>query len=116
VNLDRLRFLWLSYSLGPNEGWIAVRRNRLALSVFEALPPDLAEAALNEFARMLKSGLYDDTMSIFIGPGWAIRDQLLSHLTSVPKRYREEFARGLDQRGYDVAVPGVAHRDRRPWH
>ena len=31
---EQLTFLRLSYRLGPNEGWIAVRRNRLLLAMF----------------------------------------------------------------------------------
>jgi hypothetical protein len=76
----------------------------------------LDESALNEFARMLRSGFYEETIAKFIGPGWSIRDRLLSHLVDVPKRNREVFAKGLDQRGYDVAVPGIAHQDPRPWN
>jgi hypothetical protein len=115
-NEDQLRFLRLSYTLGPNEGWIAARRNRFALSMFERLPPDLAEAALSEFARMLDNGFYDDPIAIFTGPGWRLRDQLLPRLKDVAERYRDAFAKALYQRGFNVAVPGIAPRDPRPWY
>jgi hypothetical protein len=110
-NEDQLRFLRLSYALGPNEGWVAARRNRFALSMFERLPPDLADAALNEFARMLDSGFYDDTLALFTGPGWRLRDRLLPRLKDVAERYREAFAGALYRRGYDVEVPGIPRRD-----
>jgi hypothetical protein len=112
---DQLHFLRLSYALGPNEGWVAARRNRLALSMFERLPPDLADDALNEFARMMDSGFYDDTLAIFIGPGWPLRDKLLARLTGVQERYRDAFAQALYRGGYDVDVPGIPRRDPRPW-
>jgi len=115
-NEDQLRYLRLSYSLGPNEGWVAARRNRLALSMFERLPPDLAEAALSEFARMLDSGFYEDPIAIFTGPGWRLRDQLLPRLKDVAERYRDAFYKALYQRGYDIEVPGIARRDPRPWY
>lgn len=114
--LEQLTFLRLSYSLGPNEGWIAVRRNRLALAMFPHLPPDLAATAVGEFDRMLNSWLYWDTIAIFIGPGWAIRDRLLGSLGGVGARQREAFAEELYAEGYDVIVPGVAPHKRRPWY
>jgi hypothetical protein len=113
---DQLRFLRLSYALGSNEGWVAARRNRLALSMFERLPPDLADSALNEFARMLDSGFYYEPIAIFTGPGWRLRDQLLPRLKNVAERYRDAFAKALYQRGYDVDVPGIPRRDPRPWY
>jgi hypothetical protein len=116
LNPDQLQFLRLSYSHGPNEGWVAARRNRLALSMFERLPSDLADAALDEFARMLGSGIYSETIAIFTGPGWRIRDKLLPRLAHVAEQYRDAFAKALYQQGYDVDVPGIPRRDPRPWY
>jgi hypothetical protein len=114
-NRDQLQFLRLSYSLGPNEGWVAVRRSRLALAMFERLPPDLADAALDEFARMIDSGIFVETIAIFTGPGWQIRDKLLARLAHVAERHRDAFAKALYRQGYDVDLPGIPHRDPRPW-
>ena len=50
---DLLKYLRLSYRLGPHEGWIALKRNPLAFAAFQQLSPDLREAAVNEFAAML---------------------------------------------------------------
>jgi hypothetical protein len=46
----------MSYSLGPNEGWIALKRNLVAPAVFERLPPDVGEMAIREFASFFGSG------------------------------------------------------------
>jgi hypothetical protein len=113
---DQLQLLRMSYLLGPNEGWVAVRRNRMALSMFERLTPDLEEAALDEFARMLGSGIFSEAIAIFVGPGWPIRDKLLPRLAHVGQAYRDLFAKMLYERGYDVDVPGTARRDPRPWY
>ena len=53
-----LKHLRMSYQLGPNEGWIALKRNRIVLASFDALPPDLAEAGISEFVGLLSSHLY----------------------------------------------------------
>jgi hypothetical protein len=111
-----LEYLRLSYQLGPNEGWIGLKRNRMALSIFDQLPPDIAEMAINEFAALLNTGFYGEMVSIFIGPGWRSREQLLARLKGVAERHRQAFAKALYREGYDVDVPGVQRPEPRPWH
>ena len=115
-NPTQLQYLRMSYLLGPNEGWVAARRNRFALSIYAQLSPDLTDAATAEFARMLDSWFYWETIAIFIGPGWPIHDELLARIKDVSERQREAFAKELYTQGYDVAVPGIAPREWRPWH
>jgi hypothetical protein len=113
---QQLMYLRLSYRLGPYEGWIADRRNRLALSMFWRLPPDLAEAVVREFATMVNSQFYEVAIAILTGPGWPLHDQLLAGLKDSDPRQREEFAKALYSAGYDVSVPGIGpSHDRRPW-
>jgi hypothetical protein len=107
---EQLIYLRLSYQLGPYEGWIADRRNRLALSMFEKLPPDLAENVVREFAGMVHSQLYENAISILTGPGWPIHDRLLASLKDTGVQQRQELAKALDLAGYDIAVSGVAPR------
>jgi hypothetical protein len=111
-----LNFLRMSYWSGPNEAWIAVRRNPLVLSVFPSLPSDLTDQALSEFARLVRSGLYTDASNILAGPGWAVREQLLSRLAEVDEVDRRGFARALRSKDLDgVTVPGVDERPSRPF-
>jgi hypothetical protein len=111
-----LNLLRMSYWSGPNEAWIAVRRNPLAMSIFPSLPGDLAEQALSEFVELVRSGLYADASNILAGPGWAIREQLLGRLVAVDETHRRGFARALGSRDIDgVTVPGVPERPSRPF-
>jgi len=113
---EQLTYLRLSYQLGPYEGWIADRRIRLALSMFWRLPPDLAAAAVREFAAMVNSQFYQDAIAILTGPGWPLHDQLLAGLTESAVRRREEFARAINSAGYRITVPGVVPPgNARPW-
>ena len=110
------RLLRMSYWSGPNEAWIAVRRNPVALGVFPSLPDDLADQALSEFVRLLRSRLYTEASNILAGPGWAIREQLLSRLSQVDEVDRRGFARALRSKDLDgVTVPGVDERPSRPF-
>ena len=114
-NPQHFDYLRLSYKLGPYEGWIALKRIRFALVLFEQLPPDLADDALREFAGLLKSGFYDEVVDIFVGPGWPVRDKLLSSIKNVAEPQRAIFAKALYRLGYDVDVPGVDRPASRPW-
>jgi hypothetical protein len=107
-------YLRMSYQLGPNEGWIAATRNRVALSVIDKLPPDLAEAVINEFSGLVASG-FDDAAADSLGTASSpVRDRLLSRLSAISERQRRDFAKTLNARGYDLAVPGVTAPRLRP--
>jgi hypothetical protein len=110
-----LEYLRLSYQLGPNEGWIAVKRNRYALAIFQTLPPDLASQVVSEFAGLVHSGFVAETVASLEGPGWNVRERLLAGLKDVPERNREVFAKVLYHDGYNVTVPGIMLAEPRPW-
>jgi hypothetical protein len=112
---ENLKYLRMSYELGPNEGWIALRRNRLAFSMFRQLPPDLAENAINEFIALLETGLYEQIVDIFTGPAWSVHEMILPRLSETPERSRREFSRVMHDRGYDVTIPGIEPYKTHPW-
>ena len=104
---DLLKYLRLSYRLGPHEGWIALKRNPLAFAAFQQLSPDLREAAVNEFAAMLVDSQFSDQAAeILIGPAWPERELILSNLTRLSETDRRRFADALYTRGY-ANLPGV---------
>jgi hypothetical protein len=113
---DHLKYLRASYLTGPNEGWIAMKRNRVALAIFSQLPPDLAECVIHEFARLVGSLFIDEAADILVGPGWPIHNRLLLALKDVTLINRQFFAKTVYRLGYDVSVPGVAPEAFRPWN
>lgn len=113
---EALRYLRMSYALGPNEAWIALKRNHLSLAIFPALPAELKEAAISEFIGLVNSGLYDDAADIVTGPGWPERDVLMGRLKDLKDADRRGFAKVLYDRGVDgVSVPGIEPPPPRPW-
>jgi hypothetical protein len=111
-----LNLLRMSYWSGPNEAWIAVRRNPLALGIFASLPSELAELTVSEFVGLVRSGLYLDASNILAGSGWAIHEQLLGRLAEVSEADRRGFARALADKNLDnVTVPGLDARPSRPF-
>jgi hypothetical protein len=112
---DQMKMLRLSYRVGPNEGWIGIKRNRLAFNLFELLPPDVTEYAVNEFVGLLNSAFYREAVEIFTGPAWRIRHRILPRLNEVRLGNREIFARLVHTAGFDIEVPGIAQPEPRPW-
>ena len=109
VRPDNLRFLRMSYELGPYEGWIAVKRNPVALAAFPALPNDLAERAISEFVGLVQWGLVPEASAIAAGPGRPLRSILFPRLKDLNYVQRRAFAGAIyGQELDDVPVPGIA--------
>ena len=101
ANIELLR---MSYRLGPNEGWIALRRNRIALALYDDLPPDLQRYAVHEFVRLMQSNFITDGADIFLDQGWPVRDALLKEIAGLEQVKIDFFAMLLRGRGYDVPI------------
>ena len=104
---DGAKYLRKSYQLGPNEGWIALKRNALAFTEYQTLPSDLKTNAVTELVALVNSEFYQPAADIFTGPAWPVRDAILRQLATLPPRRREEFARIVHNRGLDVKIPGI---------
>ena len=105
---DYLKYLRLSYRLGPHEGWIALKRNPLTFAAFQQLPPDIGEATVNEYIAMLLDPHFSDSAAeILIGPAWPERELILARLTRLNDDQRQRLSEALIRRGYDLNVPGV---------
>ena len=116
ANPKYLKYLKMSYQLGPNEAWIALKRSEVALADFERLPPDLKVAALSEFVDLLRFGFYENAVTIFVGPGWHVRDLILPQLQRVSERSRQEFANALYRKGVDIIIPGTVRPGSKAFH
>jgi hypothetical protein len=111
-----LAYLRLSYELGPNEGWIAFARNRMALAMFDSLPADLKAKAVAEFLAFIETGLPDIAADIFTTHGERVRNLLLARTADLDQASRAAFANSLRYKGYDeVKVPGVQPPPKQPW-
>jgi hypothetical protein len=97
---DDLSYLRLSYQLGPNEGWIALRRNAIAFAHFSNLPQDLADLAIDEFILLLKNNMTDQAAKIFIGPAKPEQDLLGARLVELSTSQRLLFTDALAANGY----------------
>jgi hypothetical protein len=108
-------YLAASYRTGSREGWLALHRNALAVTVLPALPPNVRGAALTEFRDLVASNYIPAAADILKGPGWGQRDLLLASLADLPEERRAAFAQVLRWQDIDAEVPGVPRRRDRPW-
>ncbi|MGJ4952563.1 hypothetical protein [Bradyrhizobium sp. HKCCYLS20291] len=112
AHLDDLR---MSYAVAPHEGWIALKRNPVALGSFTALDPGLARLAVNEYAELVQNGLYDEAASIYAAVGAEARIAVLVRLIEVAQVHRERLSRAMDAVLPGVPIPGVDRSDDQPW-
>ena len=109
-------YLRLSYALGPNEGWIALLRSRLAFALFARLPTDLANDAIDDFINLVDTGqLYSETAAIFASAAPAVQSRIVAQFATAKPITRRNFAGMLHNRGLDATIPGVDSRPARPW-
>lgn len=109
-----LGFLDQSYTTGPLEGWIALRRNPIALAAFSALSEGAQAKVVTEFAKMVDHDFTNAAAHNLTGAGWTHRDRLLDGLTNVDPVAREAFAKFLASEGVKIDIPGVK-ADERWW-
>ena len=112
---DNLEYLRMSYDFGAHEGWIALKRNPVALAMFSALDQSLARRALDEFAALVENGLFEESANIFAGTPPAIRDKLLERLSDIPIENRRRFSKAITEQLPSVVIPGVGREARQPW-
>lgn len=111
---SNIPFLERSYTTGPLEGWIALRRSRLALASFPMLGERLRDRVVAEFAGLVNSDLTDAAVSTLESVGWSQKDRLLAGLGAVDIQSKERLSRRLSADGVRVKIPGIEF-DERPW-
>lgn len=110
------KLLRMSYLSGPNEAWIAVKRNPIALAAYSSLPSDMTEQVLTEFVRMVHSELYLQTADSIAASGPGLRKLLLGRTAELEEAYRRGLARALASKDVkDAVVPGIDNRPARPF-
>jgi len=116
LNPGNANYLRLSYTLGPNEGSIALWRNRLAFLLYQQLPADLADDAINEFVKLVNTEqLSFQTAAIFENVPPVARSRIVEGLKGTTEVARRRLARVLRDDGFDVDIPGIAKPEARPW-
>ncbi|MCA1550703.1 hypothetical protein I6F36_28125 [Bradyrhizobium sp. BRP19] len=114
-SIENIRYLVQSYATGPREGWIALRRSRMALSVFPMLSPAAQQRVVSEFVDLVNSEFVEAAASNLTTVGWPQRERLLNALQVVHLAAKRGLRKRLFADGIIVQIPGV-DLEERPWH
>jgi hypothetical protein len=76
LNEQSLNQLAMSYETSPNEGWIAIRRNIVALPLVLLVPQGLQNKILVEFQQLIRNGFVDEAAVSYSGASASIRSLL----------------------------------------
>ena len=110
-----LAFLNWSYKLGPNEGWVAFRRNRFAVVLLPDLPPDMAEKITVEFARLVESWLTFEAIDIYRAADAETRKKLFARLSGIDDAPRRTFMAYLRNADLEPPETRPPESELRPW-
>ncbi|MGY2933663.1 hypothetical protein ACVWZ6_003265 [Bradyrhizobium sp. GM6.1] len=113
-NPGNLTYLDRSYAAGPHEGWVALRRNRLALAIFPMFQDSTQKTVVSEFSEMVDSDLIEEAATTLMGIGWPHRNRLLAALSEVDVASKKGLRKRLAADGINVRIPGIEY-DERPW-
>lgn len=115
LDAKSLAFLDASYRLGPNEGWVAFRRNRFAAVLLPNVSPELAEKILLEFKRLLASQFFQEAIDIYRAADVESRKRLFAQAANVDDQSRRAFYSYLRSADLDPPELRAADSELRPW-
>ncbi|WP_141937899.1 hypothetical protein [Bradyrhizobium sp. UNPA324] len=107
-------YLDQSYVSGPNDGWVALRRNRLALAALPMLSERTQSLVISEFTTIVDSDFIDEAALNLTTVGWVHRERLTASLEKADISSRQSLARRLSVDGVKLRIPGIETGDR-PW-
>lgn len=65
--------LAMSYEISPNEAWISIRRNNVAVPLLLVFPEHLREEALLDFQRLVRGYFQEEAARLYLGASPQIR-------------------------------------------
>lgn len=107
-----VRFLQRSYEVGPREGWISLRRNRIALAIFPVLDTAMQDQVSTEFAAIVDANFIQVAARLLSDGALAYGDHLFPALETADLLARERLAIRLRTDGIKAEIPGVYLDDR----
>lgn len=111
-----LQYLWMSYELGPLEGWVALKRSPMALAIHPLLPTKFKEAAFEEIINLVRSHYYAQVANILSTSSPIVRKEIAPRLIALSLTDRQILYRHLvGEAVTDLPVPGIDAVPSRPW-
>jgi len=96
------RYLGQSYRSAPHEAWIQLIRAPLALRSFDALSPELKEAALQDFDDIFRAQLFSSAAMLLKTAVVSAQARLLDRSCDFPESDRLLFRHFVAEAGIDI--------------
>ena len=91
LTAKNIAFLGESYRLAPHEIWLQMMRVPLAFRAFEALPPALANAAIQDFNDVFHDRIFPSAAALYVKAPASARGRLLDLTCDLSERERLAF-------------------------
>lgn len=94
-----------------------VWRNLLAIKIFEQLPGDLKDDALDEFVKLVATGrLYKESAAVFGQAAPIVRGLIVQRLENIPTVPRQIFANVLYEKGLAQGILKSWMENTKAWN
>ncbi|CAN7488685.1 hypothetical protein LJR220_004438 [Bradyrhizobium sp. LjRoot220] len=91
-----------SYRLAPHEAWLQLIRAPLALRSFDALPPGLQEAAVQDFEDIFRARLFPSAATLYQGAPVGAQTKLLDRTCAAAEAERRVFLHFVSEGGMRI--------------
>jgi hypothetical protein len=95
LNEHAFDLLAMSYETSPNEAWIAIRRNRVAMPRLLSAPEPLRQRILFEFQQLVRNGFVDNAARTYATASASIRPLLQTQIEQLDPHQQKLFADAL---------------------
>jgi hypothetical protein len=95
-------YLAQSYRYAPHEAWIQLMRAPLALRSFDALSPELKEAAVHDFDDIFHAQLFSSAAMFLKAAVAPAQTRLLDRTCDYPENEREIFRHFVEEAGMNI--------------
>jgi hypothetical protein len=91
LNEQSLKQLAMSYETSPNEAWIAIRRNIVALPLLPQVPEALQNKIVAEFQQLIQNGFVGEAATSYAAASASVRSLLQPAIERLDGRRQKAF-------------------------
>jgi len=97
LNEHSFDLLAMSYETSPNEAWISIRRNLVAMPLILVAPEPMRHKILNEFQLLMRYGFFDVAARAYLGAPEAARSLLQTRIEQLDGSRQKAFSEALQK-------------------
>jgi hypothetical protein len=99
LNAQAFGLLAMSYQTSPNEAWISIRRNIVAMPLVLVAPEPVRQKIIFEFQQLIRNGFAEDAARSYLAASLSIRSLLQTHIEQIDLPRQKIFSDALRKLG-----------------